>query len=110
MNGLEKCYADYLELLARAEEIVGAEFEPEKLRIGLDHLTTYTPDFRVVRNDGTIEFHEVKGNWEDDARVKIKVAARVHPYVFRAVTRRTKAAGGGWQYECFTPNAPVWPP
>lgn len=36
--------------------------------------TFYSPDFIVPALD-CIEVHEVKGHWEDDARVKIKVAA-----------------------------------
>lgn len=48
---------------------------------------------------GSLELHEVKGHWEDDARVKIKVAARMHPWFrFRAVKA---ARGGRWEYEDF---------
>ena len=42
--------------------------------------------------------HEVKGHWEDDARVKIKVAATQHPW-FRFLA--VKAGKTGWQYETF---------
>jgi hypothetical protein len=42
--------------------------------------TRYTPDFMVIKNDGTIEFHEVKGFMRPAARVKIKVAARMFPW------------------------------
>ena len=47
--------------------------------------------------DGTLEVHEVKGHWVDDARVKIKVAADMYPFRFIAI----KAAGGNWQTEEF---------
>ena len=56
------------------------------------------PDFVVIRADGGIELHEVKGHWEDDARVKIKVAATQHPW-FRFLA--VKAGKTGWQYETF---------
>ena len=55
-----------------AGEILHWEFEPIKLKLA--KLTFYTPDFLVVTKD-QMEFHEVKGFWEDDARVKVKCAA-----------------------------------
>lgn len=36
-----------------------------------------------------------------NARVKIKVAAELHPYRFVAVTARPKRDGGGWAVEEF---------
>lgn len=97
MNRWEQDYANMLEDQRQAGEIRGWEYEPEKLRLA--KRTWYTPDFRVVRADGRIEFHEVKGFWRDDARVKIKVAARLHPYRFLAVQKIPKGDGGGWKYE-----------
>ncbi len=54
-----------------------------------------------MRSDGTMEMHEVKGFWQDDARVKIKVAADMYPLKFIAVKRRAKKNGGGWSIEEF---------
>ena len=88
MNLLEKTYAVHLEGRKQAGEILRYDFEPEKLRLA--DRTFYEPDFRVQLADGAIEFHEVKGHWEEDARVKIKVAAEQHPYRFCAVTRKKK--------------------
>jgi hypothetical protein len=59
--------------------------------------TFYTPDFMVVMADGLLEAHEVKGFWEDDARVKIKVAASLFPIQFTGVTYQKKV----WCYEEF---------
>ena len=91
MNRTEQKHAAYLALMKLAGEIHDYTFEPLKLRLGKDWKTTYRPDFMVVLNDGTIEFHEVKGTgkeyrkakvgWTDDARVKIKVAARLFPWM-----------------------------
>lgn len=47
----------------------------ERIKLRLADTTFYTPDFMAITHEGYIEFHEVKGYWEDDARVKIKVAA-----------------------------------
>jgi hypothetical protein len=44
---------------------------------------------------------EVKGHWEEDARVKIKVAASIYPFRFIAVTARARKDGGGWVLEEF---------
>ena len=94
MNKTEKAYASHLSLRQKMGDIQEWAFEPEKLRLA--DATHYTPDFRVVLNSGEIEMHEVKGFWEDDARVKIKVAAAMHPYRFVAVKA---VKGGGWEYE-----------
>lgn len=75
------------------------EFEAMKFRLADN--TFYTPDFAVMLASGELEMHEVKGFWEDDARVKIKVAARLFPIRFVAVKPRSKKAGGGWQTEVF---------
>lgn len=97
MNAMELEYAMHLELEKQVGTISRVDYEPEKLRLAKK--TFYTPDFRVVRADGVIEFHEVKGHWEDDARVKIKCAAEMHPYKFIAVKKRAKKNGGGWDFE-----------
>jgi hypothetical protein len=95
MNGDERRYAEELERRRLAGEIEHWAFEPEKLRLAPS--TFYTPDFRVLMPDGSIEFHEVKGFVEAAGQIKIKVAAELHPYTFRRVRRRTKVQGGGWE-------------
>lgn len=96
MNKTEQAYADHLRLLMLAGEVLSYEFEPLKLRLA--DKTFYTPDFMVVRKGGLIELHEVKGFWEDDARVKIKVAAKQHwMFTFVGVMRH----GANWSLEAF---------
>lgn len=92
MNGMEQQYSYNLDRRKQIGEILEYAFEPLKIRLADN--TYYTIDFMVVMADMTIELHEVKGFWEDDARVKIKCAAEVLPYFkFIAVTidRKTKA-------------------
>ena len=55
----------------------------------------------MILADGTLELHEVKGFWRDDAKVKIKAAAQQYPFVFRAYSKRAKKDGGGWKVEEF---------
>jgi hypothetical protein len=98
MNKTEQAYADYLTKRLHAGEILDWKFEPFKLRLADN--TFYSIDFAIVRADGIIELHEVKGApWADDARVKIKVAAEAFPwFVFRGI-RKGKA---GWLIETFS--------
>ena len=83
MNKTEEAFSRVLDSWKAAGEIVRWDFEPEKFRLADN--TFYTPDFRVIMIDMRIIFYEVKGFWRDDARVKIKVAAELHPYPFRTV-------------------------
>jgi len=99
MNSTEKAYADRLTLLQQGGQIAWFAFEAVKFRLA--DKTFYTPDFAVMLADSTMEIHEVKGFWEDDARVKIKVAAEMFPFVFRAFKPVAKNRGGGWEEEVF---------
>lgn len=99
LNKTEQAYADHLELLRAAGQIVWHRFEGVKLRLADN--TFYTPDFAVMASDGVMEMHEVKGFWTDDARVKIKVAADQYPFRFMAFKSIAKKHGGGWHQEEF---------
>lgn len=99
MNRTEAAYDAHLEQLQQAGAIAWRKFEGVKLRLADGCF--YTPDFAVMKADGVIECHEVKGFWEDDARVKVKVAASLYPFRFVAVTARAKKHGGGWAVEEF---------
>lgn len=99
MNKTEKAYQEYLWMLCRSGQVLWFKFEAFKLRLA--DKTFYSPDFGVMTDKGQMEMHEVKGFWEDDARVKIKVAAALYPFQFIAVTARSKKQGGGWNREEF---------
>lgn len=89
MNKWESMYDEELVQRKFAGEIQWFGYEAIKLRLA--KATMYTPDFTVVLADGSVEFHEVKGFWRDDARVKIKVAAEMFKWArFVVVTRRGK--------------------
>ena len=100
MNQTETKYATYLAELKLAGDVLWWRFEPVKLLLA--PLTTLTPDFMVMLADGAIEMHDVKGAkaiYEDDAKVKMKVAAAEYPFVFRVVFPKAKKDGGGWLIE-----------
>jgi hypothetical protein len=99
MNKTEALYAQRLELMKHSGVVLWWKFEGLKLRLADN--TFYTPDFAVMVADGTMECHEVKGHWEDDARVKIKIAADMYPFQFLAVKVKSKRDGGGWEVEDF---------
>lgn len=95
-NKTEAAYEDrVLKPALLAGDIAWYRFEGVKLRLA--DKTFYTPDFAVMRRNGEIEIHEVKGFWTDDARVKIKVAAAQYPFQFIAVQR----VKGEWKEERF---------
>jgi hypothetical protein len=79
MNKTEAAHAADLEMQKRAGDILDYRFQPLRLKLAPD--CTYEPDFFVLRQDRTIEFHEVKGGFvTDDAMVKVRVAAQIFPW------------------------------
>lgn len=94
---MNKTEAAYAADLARR----GLRWRYDTMPLRLADRTFYHADFVVYQHDGTIEYHEVKGShWEDDARVKIKVAAEMYDeFAFYGVTRDRKT--GLWVYEPF---------
>jgi hypothetical protein len=99
MNKTEAAYALTLDAYKADGLIAWWKFEGVKLRLADN--TFYSPDFFVMAKDGTLEAHEVKGFWMDDARVKIKVASELYPFRFVAIRAKSKKDGGGWAVEEF---------
>lgn len=78
MNKTETRYSLILDYKASKGEILSYDFEAVNLRLGAN--LHYRPDFMVIKPDGLIEFHEVKGGYiREDAAVKIKAAAARFP-------------------------------
>ena len=77
MNRLEANYAAWLESQKREGKILWWKFESMKFKLA--DKCWYSPDFIVMTAEMQLEAHEVKGFWEDDARVKIKVVAEMFP-------------------------------
>lgn len=98
MNGTEQAYALHLQERVAKGEVLWWSFEAIRLRLA--DKTTLTVDFFVCLGNGALEAHELKGkdkHWEDDARVKIKVAAEMYPFQFYGVHR----GPDGWEFEAF---------
>jgi UDP-N-acetylenolpyruvoylglucosamine reductase len=96
MNKTEAEYAQSLEYLKKTGRVLWYKFEAIKFRLA--DSTFYTPDFIVMPADLTLEAHEVKGFWRDDARVKIKVAADIYQMIKFIAVKKVK---NGWQTEEF---------
>ena len=94
MNKLEAAYAQHLEALRVAGEIEWWVYEAVTLKLAKD--TRYTPDFVVMDKTFHIIVDETKGFLQDDAWVKLKVAAEKFPFRFRLVRQVAKKNGGGW--------------
>lgn len=103
MNKGETAYAAHLERLKFAGHVLWYRFEGLKLRLADN--TFYTPDFAVLAGDAVLECHEVKGWWQDDARAKIKIAAEMYPFRFKAFRAEAKKRGGGYVEEDFSSAA-----
>ena len=101
MNRTEAAYARHLLHQQAAGLIAWYRFEGLTLRLA--ERCSYTPDFVVMRADGQIELHEVKGSREmfrDDARVKTRLAAAEFPFRVLAVYPRDRAFSD-WDVEAF---------
>lgn len=94
MNKTEANYAKVLDVMG-----VRWVYEAVTLKLGDD--CRYTPDFMVIAQDDVVEFHEVKGFWRDDAKVKLRVASERFPW-FRFVAAYLE--GGEWRWQAFGPE------
>ena len=96
MNKLETRYYHHLTGRQTLGQIEWFAFEAVTFKLAFD--TRYTPDFMVLRKDTVIEFHEVKGFWEEDAKIKIKCAAEKFPFIFIGI----KSVKGVWEFENYS--------
>lgn len=79
----EANYALYLDFLIKNKQIRDWEYEAafftfDKIRHGT---TRYMPDFKVTNNNGSIEYHEIKGYMDARSKTKLKRMAKYYPQV-----------------------------
>lgn len=94
LNGLEAQYAIRLEDMKRNGEIVEYWIHPGALRLGTTR-RRYEPDFLVQFKD-RLEYHETKGFMREDAREKIRDAAREYWTIKFVLVRQVR---GAWKFE-----------
>lgn len=97
MNQTERRYSEHLESRKMKGEILWFKFDCINLRLA--EKTFYKPDFFVMTSDNELQVHEVKGHWEDDALVKIKVASDMYPFLFKSVHWNSK--NNAWDFREF---------
>jgi hypothetical protein len=82
-SGWEPNYALYLDFLIKQKQIKKWEYEAEtfwfeKIKRGV---RSYKPDFKIYNNDGSIEYHEVKGWLDAKSKTKLKRMSKYYPAV-----------------------------
>lgn len=101
MNRTEQQYATHLDVEKHAGRVLWWRHHAIKLKLADN--TFFEVDFFVLAADGVLEAHEVKGGiWIGDGRTKIKIAADLYPFRFKAFKVRAKKNGGGWEEEDFS--------
>jgi len=97
MNKTEARRAMELEAMKRSGQI--ADWWYERFTFKLAHDCRYTPDFAIQERDGSLRLEEVKGHWEDDAKVKCRVMAETFPFPLRALL--WDRISNSWKIEVF---------
>ena len=78
----ERNYSFYLEWLVSLGEIQDWEYEPDEFEFPIKRGTRfYKPDFRITNNDGSVEYHEVKGYWTQKATTQVKRFRKYYPEI-----------------------------
>jgi len=105
----EANYARYLNWLISLGEIIMWEYEPDTYEFPVKRGSRfYTPDFKVYHNDGSIEYHEVKGYMDQRSSTKLKRMARYYPQIklvlidapnYRAIARDVCKIIPNWESE-----------
>lgn len=93
-ENLNKTERAYLDELRSNSDCLAIHIQAITLVLGYD--CRYTPDFITIDRNGACKAHEVKGFWRDDARVKIKVAARTYRWISFVAIQKKKSE---WYYE-----------
>jgi len=74
-------YACYLNFLIKQKEILDWEYEVDIFRFTKikQGVVSYKPDFKIYNNNGSIEYHEVKGWMDSRSKTKLKRMAKYYP-------------------------------
>lgn len=82
-SGWEMKYARYLQNIETLKGIKKWEYEVDtfwfdKIKRGV---RSYTPDFKIFHNDGSVEYHEVKGWMDAKSKTKLKRMKIYYPNI-----------------------------
>jgi len=107
-SGWEANYARYLNFLRSIREIKSWKYEPvtfefKDIKRGNKF---YTPDFEILNNNNTIEYHEIKGYMDKGSATKLKRMSTKYPKVklilidsksYQAIAKEVKRFINGWE-------------
>lgn len=76
----EANYARYLNWLVELDEVASWAYEPDVFEFRNIKRGTrfYTPDFKITNNDGSVEYHEIKGYMDQRSRTQLKRMAKYY--------------------------------
>jgi len=77
-------------------------YRHEGIKLRLADRTFLTVDYAVLPASGVLEMHDVKGApilFQEDAKVKMKVAAEEYPFVFKVAYPIGRTALADWKVE-----------
>ena len=78
----EANYARYLNWLISVGSIVKWEYEPDTYEFPVKRGNRfYTPDFKIFNDDGSVEYHEIKGYMDQSSRTKLKRMEKYYPEI-----------------------------
>ena len=76
----EAKYAQELDLRVRGHDIKSWEGQIKcPIVVNKIKICTYIVDFKILHNDDTEEYIEVKGKWTSTARLKVKLFRALYP-------------------------------
>ncbi|MHB9161532.1 MAG: PDDEXK family nuclease [Nitrosotalea sp.] len=77
----ERNYARYLQWMKEVKMIKDWEYEPKIFIFNTIQFgnRSYKPDFKVIENDGSYKWHEVKGWMDAPSKTKLKRMAKYYP-------------------------------
>jgi len=80
-SGWEANIARYLKFLVEKKEIKGFKYEADTFEFHEIKRGTrsYTPDFKIFKNDGSVEYWEVKGYMDKQSKTRLKRMAKYYP-------------------------------
>lgn len=103
----EANYARYLNWLISVGQIHSWKFEPDTFEFPVKRGNRfYTPDFKIENNDGTTEYHEIKGWMDKDSATKLKRMKIHHPTIkvvvidkpqYKALSKQASSFIPGWE-------------
>lgn len=104
----EANWARYLNWLKYLGEIVSWEYEPDTFEFSKVRRGTrfYTPDFKIVNKDGSVEYHEVKGWLDAKSKTRAKRMAKYYQEIkvvmidkahYRSVAKKVSSIIPGWE-------------